>query len=600
MKKKIFSLLALFMAAMTASAFSLTKATGAEAHGTVVFKVNGTEVTTADEGQTVTVVITPSDGWVVNEPAGQWYAAGAARIPRRSPADPGLLGAFELTKLLGQDNTWSFVMERANAEISVSYKKLLNSADITIESIPVQTYTGQAIEPVLTVKDGSSVLVKGTDYDVVYMDNVKACPADAGDKAPTAIITACETSEKYAGGNSKTFTIEAKELTNDMITPIPTQSYTGEKLFPEVEVVYNGMTLEKGTDYSLVYSSNKNVGTATVTVSCLGNYSGVVTVTFAIDKALLTITADNKTIALGEPVPEFTVTYYELVAGETPDVLGGGLTFQCDYDPSTSGLGTYVIEPGGLTSNNYDIIFTPGTLTVTSSELTLDEEDDNTEALGDADGRQRDVTLKRTLQAGGWNTLALPFALSANQIAAVFGSGAKVKAFTGSSLSGSTLTLDFADAQAIEAGKPYLVKVSEDVDLGTQSIEGVTVSAEAVTVESASVDFIPTLGSTTITGSTTKSVLFLAAGNNLLNPTSLPADIKGFRAYFQLKGAAAAARAFSLNLGDGEPLSISPVGERTDAFTLNGNGIRYTLDGRKVNGQPKNGVYIQNGRKVVK
>ena len=120
MKKKIFMLLALAMTVMTASAldfptYSLNKADGAEAHGAIKFIVGETEnATSAKEGETVTVVITAKDGWAVGTPSGQWFAKEAAA--RRTSVD--LLSGFELTKLLGQDNTWSFVMQRANAELA--------------------------------------------------------------------------------------------------------------------------------------------------------------------------------------------------------------------------------------------------------------------------------------------------------------------------------------------------------------------------------------------------------------------------------------------------------------------------------------------------
>ena len=102
MKKKIFALLALVCMTLTASAdvvptYALTKATDAEAHGTITFKVGENTVTSAAEGQTVTVVITPNTGWVVNQPSGQWYAA-VAKAPRRT-AGIDMLKDFELTKL---------------------------------------------------------------------------------------------------------------------------------------------------------------------------------------------------------------------------------------------------------------------------------------------------------------------------------------------------------------------------------------------------------------------------------------------------------------------------------------------------------------------
>ena len=126
---------------ITGDAYALS--VGTNDHGTVKFYVGQNEVTTAKEGQTVTVVITPNTGWVVNQTSGQWYAAASsAKAPKRAQSNIGLLKDFELTKLLGQDNTWSFVMQRANAEISVSYKKLLTNTDFTIEDTTALTYTG--------------------------------------------------------------------------------------------------------------------------------------------------------------------------------------------------------------------------------------------------------------------------------------------------------------------------------------------------------------------------------------------------------------------------------------------------------------------------
>ena len=121
-------------------------------------------------------------------------------------------------------------------------------------------------------------------------------------------------------------------------------------------------------------------------------------------------------------------------------------------------------------------------------------------------------------------------------------------------------------------------------------------SKDAQPFTSTNVDFIPTLGATTIEGSDTKAVLFLAAGNTLLNPSALPANMKGFRAYFQLKGETASlARAFSIDFGDGETTGIS----LTPAPSPKGEGSIYTLDGRRISKATQKGVYIQNGKKVI-
>ena len=349
---------------------------GTSEHGTVKFFVNETEVNTAAEGQTVTVEITPATGWSTGSIKGLWYAAASsAKAPKRAQSNVGLLKDFELTKLLGQDNTWSFVMERANADISVTYKKLLTNQDITIEDITAPTYTGQALEPVVTVKDGSVVLTKDVDYTVTYSNNINAALSTATENAPTVTITAVATSDKYAGETTKTFTILPKALEDGFIANIDALVYTGVAQTPEPTVTYNNMTLVKGTDFTYSYTNNVNVAAATaenaptVTVTGKGNYTGTAQKKFDITTAALTVTADNKQVTYGDAAPQYTVSYTGFVNNETAAVLGGTLAFACDYVKDQSGVGNYTITPSGLTSSNYAITFANGTLTVGAKAL---------------------------------------------------------------------------------------------------------------------------------------------------------------------------------------------------------------------------------------
>ena len=224
------------------------------------------------------------------------------------------------------------------------------------------------------------------------------------------------------------------------------------------------------------------------------------------------------------------------------------------------------------------------------TELALSETTDNSAALTEWDGYEADVTLTRTLRAGSWNTFAAPFSTAIPE-------GWTVKELSSATFADGTLTLNFANAASIEAGKPYLVKVAASADLSTAPFTGAIVSKDAQPFTSTDVDFIPTLGATTIPDGDTKAVLFLAAGNKLLNPSALPSDIKGFRAYFQLKGETASqARAFSMNFGDGETTGIMAIGTDRTASTDNAT---YTLDGRRISKATQKGVYIQNGKKVI-
>ena len=236
-------------------------------------------------------------------------------------------------------------------------------------------------------------------------------------------------------------------------------------------------------------------------------------------------------------------------------------------------------------------------------DFTLAEDAENTGAIGSRNGHEVNATLTRTLKAGSWNTFAAPFDIDAATMTA---KGITAKELTASSLTSGTLTLTFADASAIEAGKPYLVKVAADIV--NPSFEHVTIESALTPSEMGNVVFVPTTGKTLVTGPTghendESSVLFLANGNKLQYPlvVNTPAEassyLKGFRAYFQLKDGAAA-RDFRLDLGEGELTGIADTTLLINNESIMNNNI-YNLSGQKINGKLSKGLYIVNGRKVV-
>ena len=275
--KKIFSILALALVAMTASAYNLT--VGTNEHGTVTFKVGGSTVTTANENDVVTVEITPASGWSTAAATGKWYAA-VANAPHRAGGDIDLLKDFELTPVVGNKNAYTFTMQRANAEISVSYKKQLTHTDISIADIQAVTYNGQAQTPAVTVKDGQTELTLGTDYTVAYSNNVNAGTA-------TVTVTA-EESSNYSGTTTKNFTIQKAdiEVTAENVNRSfsPTDSYG---ITVNVTKPASGATVTYGTtadDCTLSASPTfSNIGTYTVyykvTAPNYNDYTGQATVT---------------------------------------------------------------------------------------------------------------------------------------------------------------------------------------------------------------------------------------------------------------------------------------------------------------------------------
>jgi len=66
------------------------------------------------------------------------------------------------------------------------------------------------------------------------------------------------------------------------------QVYTGKALKPAVKVVLNGKTLTRGSDYTVSYSYNTDIGTALVEVTGVGDYTGTATATFRINPKVVT------------------------------------------------------------------------------------------------------------------------------------------------------------------------------------------------------------------------------------------------------------------------------------------------------------------------
>ncbi|MCD7830537.1 MAG: S8 family serine peptidase, partial [Clostridiales bacterium] len=135
------------------------------------------------------------------------------------------------------------------------------------------TYDGTAKEPKVTVQCGGLVLTQGTDYTVTYSDNVAA---------GTATVTVTGTGD-YTGTVETTFAIARAALSACTVTLSATSyTYDGSAKKPTVTVKNGSATLVENTDYAVAYTNNVNYGTATVTITGTGNYSGTVTKTFSI------------------------------------------------------------------------------------------------------------------------------------------------------------------------------------------------------------------------------------------------------------------------------------------------------------------------------
>ena len=145
-------------------------------------------------------------------------------------------------------------------------------SDTTIGSIPNQTYTGNSISALPVITYNGATLTKGTDYTLTYSNNVNV---------GTATVT-IKGQGNFKGTTSKTFSISARAMSDTSVANVSSQTYTGNSISPLPTITYNNKTLKKDTDYTLSYSNNINAGTATITITGKGNFTGMTSMTFII------------------------------------------------------------------------------------------------------------------------------------------------------------------------------------------------------------------------------------------------------------------------------------------------------------------------------
>lgn len=236
--------------------------------------------------------------------------------------------------------------------------------------------------------------------------------------------------------------------------------------------------------------------------------------------------------------------------------------------------------------------------------VTLDEtSDDISTVISENNGKTVNVTLKRTISKDYLNPVCLPFDLSAEKIAEVFGVGSVVSDYT--SVEGTVM--NFTPVTTMTANHPYIVQATESFD--TKNIAGVTLKKIAeetiaegekeniVTFENSNSTFLGSfVGSPSIVVFSKENIatnLFLGKDGNLYHPTA-DSKMKGMRAYFDVYDYTGSEA--KVNIGGG----LSSIGKLMNGeaitgkvYNLNGQYVGNTLDGLAK------GLYIINGKKYI-
>ena len=131
---------------------------------------------------------------------------------------------------------------------------------------------------------------------------------------------------------------------------------------------------ESVISYTISRAEGENVGSYVITptgATDQGNYTVTYpTGTLTINKKSLTVTANNKSITYGDTPANNGVTYGTFAPNEDENDLVGNLTYTYNYAQYDDvGSGSFAITPSGLTSDNYELTFVPGTLTVERKEV---------------------------------------------------------------------------------------------------------------------------------------------------------------------------------------------------------------------------------------
>ena len=239
------------------------------------------------------------------------------------------------------------------------------------------TITAQAY----TIKQGEAL----PTFEATYEGFKNEETADVLTTLPVLSTTATSVSEPgeyeiaVSGAEAQNYEISyvAGKLTITEADPlvVTAKDYTIEygDALPAFEFTSEGATIEGSPAITCEATSKSPVGTypIVITKGSVANYNDTyVNGTLTIEKAPLTITAQDYTIKQGEALPTFEATYEGFKNNETADVLTTLPTLSTTAT-SASEPGEYEIAVSGAEARNYEISYVAGKLTITEASAIL-------------------------------------------------------------------------------------------------------------------------------------------------------------------------------------------------------------------------------------
>ena len=223
-----------------------------------------------------------------------------------------------------------------NLNTTMNDMKVLNVGSTYKMSYCMYNGNSQLTNDVYGIIDPKSVTWTSSNPKVCTVSNGEVAAVGAG----TATITA-----RLKSGRQLTHQWTVSQSVANLPTPsIPNQTYTGSPIEPNPTVTANGVALVRGTDYTVAYTYNTNVGVARMIITGIGKYTGTKNVDFSIVPANITAVELSQT--------RFTYDGYEKRPGITVKcgdrVLSEGTEYRLSFPADMKSIGTHTITVSGM------------------------------------------------------------------------------------------------------------------------------------------------------------------------------------------------------------------------------------------------------------
>jgi len=271
--------------------------------------------------------------------------------------------------------------EYYNAAQSVTIPFTVTKAQqtITFEPLGIHVYGDDDIPLIATSTSGADIYFESSDEKVARIEGDKAIITGVGKCEITA--RAVSSPNYYDASEPQILVVNKAEQSID-IEDLTDKTY-GDAPFE--------LSVSTSSDRQVTFSSsNSNIlfingttarilgaGDVTITATIAGDENHEENSTkkeLHINKAQLTVQADNKTRLYGDENPELTITYTGFVNGDTEYELSSKPT-ACTDAEINSAVGTYDIKLTDVDDKNYKINRLNGTLIVEKAPLTITADD---------------------------------------------------------------------------------------------------------------------------------------------------------------------------------------------------------------------------------